>query len=47
MSRAIVMALSAGELAVVFLTIAWLVVAPELEPAAASPAETNNRRQKA
>ena len=47
MSRAIVMALSAGALVVVVLTIAWSVVAPHSEPAASTPAATENRRQKA
>lgn len=47
MSRAIVMALSAGALVVVVLTIAWFVVAPDSEPAASTPAATENRRQKA
>lgn len=47
MSRAIVMALSAGALVVVVLTIAWFVVAPDSKPAASAPAATENRRQKA
>jgi Ti type entry exclusion protein TrbK len=46
-SRAIVMALSAGALVVVVLTIKWSVVAPHSEPAASTPAATENRRQKA
>lgn len=47
MSRAVVMALSAGALVVVVLTIAWFVVAPDSEPAASTPSATENRRQKA
>lgn len=47
MSRAVVMALSAGALVVVVLTITWFVVAPDSEPAATTPAATENRRQKA
>jgi len=46
-SRAVVMALSAGALVVVVLTIAWFVVAPDSEPAASTPSATENRRQKA
>ncbi len=47
MSRAAVMALSAGAVVVVVLTIAWFVVARDSEPAASTPAATENRRQKA
>ena len=47
MSRTIVIALSAGGLVVVVLTIAWFVVAPDSEPAASTPVATENRRQKA
>ena len=47
MSRAVVMALSAGAVVVVVLTIAWFVVAPDSEPAASTPSATENRRQKA
>lgn len=47
MSRAIVMALGAGALVVVVLTIAWFVVAPDSEPAASTPAATEGGRQKA
>ena len=47
MSRPVVMALSAGALVVVVLTIAWFVVAPDSEPAASTPSATENRRQKA
>lgn len=47
MSRAIVMALSAGALVVVVLAITWFVVAPDSEPTASTPAATENRRRKA
>lgn len=47
MSRPLVMALSATALVVVVLTITWFVVAPDSEPAAATPAATEDRRQKA
>ncbi|CAN7704413.1 entry exclusion protein TrbK (plasmid) [Aminobacter sp. NyZ550] len=47
MSRPVVMALGAAALVVVVLTIAWVIVAPDSEPAAPTPAETENRRQKA
>ncbi|WP_245453615.1 entry exclusion protein TrbK [Aminobacter sp. MSH1] len=46
MSRAVVMALSAGALVVVVLTIASFVVTPDSEPAASTPAATENHRQK-
>jgi len=46
-SRAIVMALSAGALVVVVLAITWFVVAPDSEPTASTPAATENRRRKA
>ena len=45
MSRSVVMALSAATLAMVVLTITWIVVAPDSEPAAS--AATERGRQKA
>ena len=47
MSRPVVMALTAGALAIVVLTIAWFVVAPDSEPATATSAAIEDRRQKA
>ena len=47
MSRAIVMALSAGALVVVVLTITWFVVAPVSEPAGSTPTANEERGKEA